>query len=152
MTEKVSRIPLIVNYDKGIKRAIAEGEYRLINREINIEDFPIRVQETFGNGKIEVVASLFNFENNINSRPAIKEMKKVGYRPAIPLELLALGAIYPELQKEMTIIGLGEPICVNKIYPRVLSLDVLTNFRRLDLLYFNYVWSPQDYFLGILEE
>lgn len=151
MTERLSRIPLIVNYDKGIKRAIVEGEYHLVNREINVEDFPIRASETAGNGTIERVVSLINFDNDINSRRAIKEMKNSGFRPAIPLELLALGAIYPELQEKMTIVGLGEPICVNDIYRRVLSLDVIKKFRRLDLLHFNYVWNPKDYFLGILE-
>ncbi len=152
MTEKLSRIPLIVNYDKGIKRAIAEGEYRLINRDINVEDFPVRAPETAGNGKVERFARLFNFNEEKKSREVIKLMRKDGFYPAIPLELLALGAIYPELQKEKTIIGLGDPICGNGAYRRVLSLDSITNFRRLNLSFFNYVWNPDDYFLGILEE
>ena len=44
----------------------------------------------------------------MSSAAAPKELDKVGLRPAMPMEILALGAKHPDLQRQFLIAGLGQ--------------------------------------------
>jgi hypothetical protein len=56
---------------------------------------------------VEIKFKLFCFNPDISPQDAISEMDKVAYRPANLMELLALGAAYPELQRQFLIIAPG---------------------------------------------
>jgi len=100
-----NEIKLVVDYTKTLEQAIADGKYDKKNENINDKNFPVS-PKMIGK-KIEVSAKIFPFNCQTSSEDVIFEMSKVGYRPATLMELLVLGCLYPELQRQFTIIALG---------------------------------------------
>ena len=93
-----------VNYNLTVEKMVTVGSYDYANGNITSEHFLVQ-----GQGKQEKEIILFHFDRLISSEEAIQEMDEVGYRPAEPEEILALGAGHPDLQREFTIVGLGSP-------------------------------------------
>ena len=138
---------LVIDYTKTLGQAIADGNYDWKNSDINTKNFPIS-PEMIGK-KVEVSAKLFHFNRNISSEDAISEMDKAGYRPATLMELLVLGFLFPELQKQFPIIALGSfwrNACDDRYVP-YLSVD--GSERWLDLRWFWGDWIAYYRFLGI---
>lgn len=108
-TEKVvdnsGEIILNIDYTKTIEQAIADGNYDWKNDNITAQHFPVS-PEMIGK-KAEVSAKLFHFNRDISSDDVISEMDKAGYRPATLMELLVLGFLFPELQRQFPIVALG---------------------------------------------
>ncbi len=93
---------VIVNRDLSRAESIEAGKYDWVNSDITQEHFPVK-----GSGKQNVNIVLFHFNRTITSDEVIAEMEKAGYRPADIDELLGLGVVNPDLQKEFPIVGLG---------------------------------------------
>ncbi|EKE20395.1 MAG: hypothetical protein ACD_8C00006G0007 [uncultured bacterium] len=91
-----------VDYNMSVEEAVKLGSYDWSNSDVTTKNFPTKLS-----GKTDVEIKLFHFDRNISSENAIMEMDKTGYRPAETHELLALGAKYPDLQREFSIIALG---------------------------------------------
>lgn len=90
---------VVVDFGISLAEMIKAGNYDYINDDITSEHFPIK-----GEGKWEVEIALLHFNSFIASDEAIKKADD----PVILLpELLALGAQYPELQKQFPIVALG---------------------------------------------
>jgi len=93
---------ILVDFRKTLQEAIQAGKYDWVNSDITQDHFPVQ-----GGVQKEVEAVLFHFNRIVTSDQAISEMEKQGFRPATIEELLALGASYPELQKQFPILALG---------------------------------------------
>lgn len=99
--------------------------------------------------KVDVFGKLFHFNFGISSEDAISEMNKVGFRPAILMELLFLRATYSELQKQFLIVALGSVwLSLDHTY-QVPYLGIGTYDRELDLDCFSGKWVNRYCFFGI---
>jgi hypothetical protein len=99
--------------------------------------------------KVEVSAKLFHFSRDISSDDAISEMDKAGYRPATLMELLVLGILFPELQRQFPIVALGSvwrPTSDGRCVP---YLDGSGSGRGLGLGWFDDGWYADYRFLGV---
>jgi hypothetical protein len=140
-------IKLTVNSDKTIEQAIEDGNYYWKNSDITVEHFPVTQKPT--QKKTEVIAKIFHFNCNMNHVDIALEMDKENYRTADTMELLVLGATYPELQKKFPIIALGSlwhDVYRNYCVPCLFSFN---DKRRFYLAWFVKEWNTNFYFLGI---
>lgn len=94
--------PLFVNYDFPVGDAVKLGNYNWVNSDITSKNFP-----TTRTGKAEVVVKLIHFNRYISTNKALRELDRMGYRPAELHELIAFGAKYPDVQREFPIVALG---------------------------------------------
>lgn len=150
-TEKVidtsGEIILNIDYTKTIEQVIADGNYDWGNSNINAKNFPISPEMT--GKKVEVSTKLFHFNKDISSDNAISKMDKDGYRPATLMELLVLGFLFPELQRQFPIVALGS-VWHNALDDRCVPfLDVDDSRRELYLRWFDDDWDAHCRFLGV---
>ena len=143
-------IKLTVDYTKTVEQAITDGNYDWKNDDIIVKNFPIS-PEMIGK-KVEVTTKLFHFNCDISSNDVISEMDKGGYRPATLMELLALGTLFPELQRQFPIVALGSAWrdVDNLRYVPFLGVDA--SRRRLYLYLFDDDWLTICCFLGVRKE
>lgn len=140
-------IKLTVDYTKTIEQAIADGKYDWKDSDITAKNFPIS-PEMIGK-KSDVSAKLFHFNRDISSDDVISEMDKSGYRPATLMELLVLGILFPELQRQFPIVALGSIWHDGFDYRHVPYLNVFGSRRGLNLCGFDGGWDAHDRFLGV---
>ncbi len=93
---------VLVDFGMSIEELVRLGKYDWSNSDITSAHFP-----TKRTGKVETKVELVHFDRNISSDDALKELDKMGYRPAEAHELLAFGAKYPDVQREFPIVALG---------------------------------------------
>ena len=94
---------ILVDYAVSVEELLKLGKYDWSNSDITSEHFPTKRT----GGKVETKVELVHFGRNISSDEALKELDKMGYRPAEAHELLAFGAKYPDVQREFPIVALG---------------------------------------------
>ncbi len=97
-----SAYKVTVDYAQSLAEMIKAGKYDWVNSDITAEHFPIQ-----GKGKQDVEVVLFHFGKEITSEQVLEVLETQGYRGAKIEEMLALGAAYPELQKQFPILTLG---------------------------------------------
>src|SRR5680860_339245 len=154
--EKVnaSEIKLSIDYTKTIEQATANGNYDWKNNNITTKNFPI-FSENIGKN-VDVLARIFRFNHDIRLEEVVYEMDKAGYRPATLTELLALGSLFPELQKKFPILALGSSMKHSSsscFFPCLKSTSV-GRMIDLDFRFLDRRWVAgqfPDCFLGILE-
>jgi len=105
---------LVIDFSRDLGQMIAAGKYDWINSDITAEHFPLN-----GAGKRKVRVELLHFNQYFkNGDEAIAKLKEVNdwlvqqganyrYRFACIEELLALGAVRPDLQRQFPIAALG---------------------------------------------
>ena len=142
-----NEIKLIVDYTKTIEQVISDSNHDWENDDINSKNFPIS-SEMIGK-RVDVSAKLFNFNRSIKSKDVISEMDKAGFRPAVLMELLVLGLLFPKLQKEFPIIALGSVWDGIRDVCYVPSLIVGVFGCELNLSRLNSDWSARCRFLGV---
>jgi len=141
-------IELTDDYTKTVEQAVADGNYDWKNPSITAKNFPIS-PEMIGK-KIKVSTKLFHFNRDISSEDAISEMDKAGYRPATLMELLVLGFLFPELQRQFPVVALGSVWRDANLYRYVPCLFVSGSERRLGLFRFGGSgWRARCLFLGL---
>lgn len=86
----------------SIEQLLWLGNYNSYSDQITGEHFP-----TTRTGKAETEIVLIPFNRDTHYTIALKEINKRGYRPAEAHEVLALGAQYPNIQRESSVIALG---------------------------------------------
>lgn len=136
-------IKVVVDYTKTLAEMISAGKYDWVNENITQERFPVS-----GNKKEERELVLFHFNRVISSENAIAEMEKAGFVPCDILDLLALGASQPELQRQFPIIALGSVWRDSGGHRRVPYLFRHDAKRYLDLDYFEHDWDECYRFLA----
>jgi hypothetical protein len=94
--------PVNVDYSASVEQLIKAGKYDWFNDDITGRNFPSSEK-----GTAQVIVYLVNFDRDISSENAVKELDRQGLRPATLKELLALGATYPDLQRKDLIVALG---------------------------------------------
>lgn len=150
-TEKVinasGEITLNVDYTKTIEQAIADGQYDWKNGDITSKNFPISPE--MAGKKVEVATKLFHFNRDISSDDVISEMNKDGYRPATLMELLVMGFLFPELQRQFPIVAVGSVWRSAGDGRDVPCLRVNGSGRGLNLYWFDGGWGAHYRFLGV---
>ncbi len=147
---KTTEFDLSVDYSRTVQEKISAGKYSWANNDITEKHFPLPTEL---NGKqVSVSTKLFHFNRSISSKDATREMDKVGYRPATLAELLTLGEVHPELQKEFPIVALGSiwRHADNYCFVPILFFD--GHKRNLDLLWFGRNWTDFYRFLGVRKQ
>lgn len=152
LIEKTDEITLTIDYTKTIERAITDGNYDWKNGDITAKNFPIS-SKMIGK-KVEITTKLFHFNRDINSEDATSKMDKAGYRPATLMELLVLGFLFPELQRQFPIVALGS------VWRRAwddrgvpdLSVSGSKRKRKLSLIWLGSDWGADYRFLGVRKE
>ena len=81
----------------------------------------------------------------MTSEDVVAQLRLRGFRPGTAQELYALGARYPRLQREITIIALGSKSADSRV-PGLFE-DVGGN-RGAGLWYWSNDWSPEFWFLA----
>lgn len=140
---------LIFRVTVGCNRSFTEmiqGKYDRVNSDITQERFPIQ-----GDRKIKKELVLFHFNRVIPLDNAITEMEEKGCYPGQPEDLFALGADYPELQKQFPIIALGDrSVWRHPDGTRAfLCLHYSGDARHLTLYLFAHAWAENSRFLGV---
>ena len=103
---KVETLSINVDYDKNIYSAIGDGNYN----SVYIFDDYFMDYSPEKSGKATIEVGLLSFDKDVNTKEILDTIKALGYRPAELYELLALGAQYPELQRNnLRIVALGTP-------------------------------------------
>jgi len=113
----ITSFPVVVNYDQTVKDMVKAGKYDWSGSlsQVTSDNFPINHRAA---GTVEIM--LVHFHRHMGWNEAIGELDKMGLRPAELPELLAIGATYPEKQREFPIIALGSACCGQQWFP---SLD-----------------------------
>ncbi|PIR97979.1 MAG: hypothetical protein COT89_01875 [Candidatus Colwellbacteria bacterium CG10_big_fil_rev_8_21_14_0_10_42_22] len=94
--------PITVDYGLSVEAMVKAGRYDWVNDYITSRNFPTKKK-----GKKQVVVELIHLNRSVSTDDALKELDKMGMRPAELHELLALGQMYPELQREFPVVALG---------------------------------------------
>ena len=102
VTAKNDAFRVRVNYDLSVKEAVSAGKYDWENDDINDKNFPSK-----RSGLAQIDIRLVHFNKDMSSEDVLKELDKMGLRPAELPELLALGAEYPDEQRKYPIVALG---------------------------------------------
>ena len=91
-----------VDYSASVEQMIKAGKFDWFNDDVTSRHFPSNEK-----GVAEVLVYLVNFNRDISSEDAVKELDRQGLRPATLRELLALGVAQPDLQRNNPIVALG---------------------------------------------
>mgnify|MGYP001599690501 FL=1 len=133
-----------VDYGQTVEQLIRNGRYDWVNSDINGRNFPSSER-----GRAQIDIFLLNFDHDISSEDAIREMAKQGLRPATLKELLALGTAFPDLQRENPIVALGSTWRSPVGALRVPCLDGSGSYRHLRLFWFEGDWDPSRRFAAV---
>ena len=93
---------LQVNYDLSVREAIMAGNYDWKNGDINGKNFSSKRSSS---ALIDI--RLVHFNKDMSFEDVLKELNKMGLRPAKLPELLALGAECPAEQRKYPVVALG---------------------------------------------
>ena len=127
---------LFVNYDESVEDAVKAGHYDWVDQNINSHNF-----STTQKGSRRVEMKLIHFGRAISSQEALKEIDRMGYRPAELHEILAFGREYPEVQRKFPIIGLASVWRDVRDDARVPYLDRNGSKRNLNLNWLENDWN-----------
>lgn len=95
--------PVSVDYGRSLDQMVWAGKYDLMtDTEISVDNF-----QNQGKDIVEVNLYLITLGHNSSDEGAVRELDKLGYKPAKIEHLLAFGAKYPEKQREYPIVSLG---------------------------------------------
>lgn len=95
---------LIVEVDQlSLKELVDTGKYSYVDKEITEKYFNVQV---VGKPKTDTVLLIY-FAQTLTSESVLSKMEQGGVYPATIEHLLAVGAKYPELQKQFPVAALG---------------------------------------------
>lgn len=144
------KLSLAVNYSKKLNEMILPGRYDIVDPRIVAKNFQIK--ESYGGRLVILTARLFHFKETMYTDEIISQVEQTDYRLAMIPEIMAFGATYPNLQRGVSIIALGQPAGINGSY-FVPGLTKSGNQARMLKLYsFQGVWPPICHFLAVKEE
>lgn len=143
-TESDIAFPLKVNYDLSVESLVAHGKYDWKNDNITTNNFP-----TVRKGEANLVLELVHFNKVLTSEEVLKELDKMGYRPAELHELLSFGEKYPDIQRQFTVFALGSLWRYWNGDRLVPYLRRCGGGRGLDLSYFSYGWGGRCRFAAV---
>ncbi|BFD24986.1 MAG: hypothetical protein JST_000305 [Candidatus Parcubacteria bacterium] len=98
--------PVVLNmgHDCSLKEMIVVANYNFCNYDIKREKLPLT---ELSDPQKTLLVSLLSFDQRIDSKEVILQMKLKGFRPASLAELIYFEMAYPELCAGVPIIALG---------------------------------------------
>lgn len=137
--------PITVDYGQTVAQTIKAGKYDWVDGNINQKSFPHNRKQ----GKAELTVELVHFSRIMDSDKVVEALDQMGLRPATLVELCALGAQHPELQRSFPIVALGS-VWNHPLGGRGVSCLGRNGTRRiLNLSWWNTVWRESCRFAGI---
>jgi hypothetical protein len=133
-----------VDYEMTLNQMIDAGGFSVVNPNITSNHFPIN-----GDGIVELNVVLVKFNRSIFSDCVLNEIDQLGLRLAVLPELLALGATYPEAQRQLPIIALGSYWRDSCGCREVPCLNYWSAERGLSLCRFEGVWHQECCFAAV---
>jgi hypothetical protein len=127
--------PLSVDYGRSVENGVKAGCYDVVNSDITSRNFT-----TNRKGTAEVAVELVHFNRYVSTNEALRELNRMGYRPAELHELLAFGEKYPEVQREFPVVALGSVWHGRDGCRYVPYLDWFGSERYLDLFWIEFDW------------
>lgn len=127
--------PLSVDYGRDVKDGVRAGRYDWTDSDITSHNFPTKQK-----GTAEIEVEFVHFNRYISTDEALRELDRMGYRPAELHELLAFGEKYPEVQREFPIVALGSVWKNRRGVRFVSSLCGSGSTRSLELDWFENDW------------
>ena len=149
---KITKLPapLSIFYSKTVDQLKNMSNYDFMSFEITSQLFP-----NTKNTDVKMEGVLIDFDDDrkyprgIESDEVIKELDKMGLRPADHHELLSFGAQHPKVQKEFPVVGLGSSPNIKLNNVRViLSLNFFRDQRELLLEVWGGKWAKDRRFLA----
>jgi len=131
---------ITVTADENFVKA---GNYDWVSPNINPKNFDVKENRL---GDVEV--SIIHIFRPMSSEDITKWMNEKGFKPGNLLELCALGAKFPDLQRQYPIVALGSS-CVVGGYRAVPYLDGGDSLRYLGLDYRAGDWDAGCRFLAV---
>jgi len=129
--------PIFVNYGRSIEDGIKAGRYDWVDSDITSRNFPTKRK-----GTAEVAVELVCFNRCVfSTKKVLRELDRMGYRPAELHELLAFGEKYPEVHREFPVVALGSVWRGRLGCRNVPCLDGISSWRGLDLRWFVGGWG-----------
>lgn len=119
--------------------AIEAGNYDRVNPYVT-EEFALL--SSCVSGPVDVTLFHINRED-VSSDEVISIMSKEGYRPATLWELAALGAAYPDLQREFYVVALGSIWYFKGVKRDVPILFEYVGHRQLSMYSYAFDWNSQ---------
>jgi hypothetical protein len=103
-----------IDFEMTVEEAIMLGKYDWVSGDITHQDFP----HDQNRGKMVMDIVLHHLDRcTKSSGEVIVELDRLGMRPATLMELLAFGAVNPELQQQFPIIALGTVASSHRSFP-----------------------------------
>jgi hypothetical protein len=109
MIKESARVYSVVVPYKGrttIKELVTIGAYAWVHNQTTDTHLP---QTKVGDEAVNI--HLCHFGHLIRTKEALLQLNERGLRAANAAELLALGAVHPQLQRALMIVGLGQTYC-----------------------------------------
>ena len=133
-----------VDYSASVEQMIKAGKFDWFNDDVTSRHFPSNEK-----GVAEVLVYLVNFNRDISSEDAVKELDRQGLRPATLRELLALGVAQPDLQRNNPIVALGSTWRGSDGLVLVPYLYGSESYRSLGLRWWYGVWRSRWPFAAV---
>ncbi len=127
---------LVVDYNQSLAEMIVRGKYDWVNFDISEKHFPVARR-----GTDELELQLVHLNRAVSSDEVLRELEKLGLRPATLPELLAFGAAYKEEQRKYPIVALGSVWLGGFGRRDVAYLCGGASERYLDLDWFGHDWG-----------
>jgi hypothetical protein len=127
--------PLSVDYERSVEDLVKAGGYDWANSDITSRNFPTKRK-----GRAEVVVELIHFNRYISTDEVLRELDRMGFRPAKLHELLAFGEKYPEAQRRFSVVALGSVWLDRDGFRHVPYLDGHGSSRVLYLRWYVFGW------------
>ncbi len=102
-----------VDYSQSLAEIVAAGEYDWADTWF---EFWFEHSSVTGSGQTEVDITLLHFGREVAAEEVLADMERRDYRPVTLPELLAFGAQYPDVQRELTVIALGSTLDMHDRY------------------------------------
>ncbi|WKZ27182.1 MAG: hypothetical protein QY311_00270 [Candidatus Paceibacterota bacterium] len=143
---------VVVDYDRPPEQLLADGGYDMVYQEIDSKFWrEVQLQGAWfpiaGSGKREVEIILVDYGRAIESDEVIGDFASRSVRPADPFEILTLGATYPDLQRHLRIVALGNSAFSPLDSPRnVLELISFSQGAQREVHLYKWShWPPDGY-------
>ncbi|MCF7795454.1 hypothetical protein K9M50_03785 [Patescibacteria group bacterium] len=147
MDAKNNEIKLIVDYSRSLQEMIEATDCDCMDDQALEKHFPLPTE--LRGKKVEISVKLFHFDRIIKGKYAISEINKNNFRPARPVEVLALVEAYPEIQKEFPIAALGSFWYDKYGFRLVYVLHFIKNSHMLCWDWLDNYWVDNCRFLGV---
>lgn len=137
--------PVKAHY-QSFSDALAAGKYGIVDAHITAKNFKIEAGEII----VDTEITLYHPDGEVESDDVIRELDRMGLRPATLPELCAFGEKYPSIQRKLCIISLGSVSVLPNGWRRVTCLwNRGGPGRGLYIIPWGEEWGPTEHFAAV---